>query len=288
MSDQWLFRQQDLILGPVTAEQIVQKLYAGELTPQSEVQQMGDGQFKAISEIAQFKVHVAKSAAKARVEAHEVTTASKNRNRVLKLLGIGAGIVTALALVLALAGNYMAIHAPTGKSAEELAWGDITIDTPTISAARRSTNDDELVDYQTGTKKPIAKPNVNNTNTNAANPNTATPTAPIAGKTKPSNDPDGMEMGQVDENAINSVVAKNKPTLIPCIKAVAKPGVFAKIPIEFTVAETGKVSKVWVDNPDFKGTGLDECLLKELSKWPFPAGSSGASVNLSFNIGKKP
>jgi len=82
-------------------------------------------------------------------------------------------------------------------------------------------------------------------------------------------------------------VAKNKASLIPCIKTVAKPGVFLKIPIEFSIAEAGKVSKVWVDNSDLKGSGLEECLLKELQKWPFKATHSGNSVNLSFNVGKK-
>jgi hypothetical protein len=82
-------------------------------------------------------------------------------------------------------------------------------------------------------------------------------------------------------------VARNKPSLIPCIKQVARAGVAAKIPIEFAISDTGKVTKVWVDNPDFKDPGLTECLLKELQKWPFKAGPSGASVNLSFNVGKR-
>jgi hypothetical protein len=284
-NEQWLYRQQDLILGPVGPDLLVQKLYAGELFPNDEVQLMGTGKFVRLADVTQFKVHVAKAQAKARVEAHASSNAAQNRKRLLRNIALGAGVVTLLAGGLALVGNYLAVHSPTGKSVEELAWGDITIDAPTITAAKRG-GGDELVDYQTGTvKKPVPRP-LSPAGNNGAAP--AMPSASVAAKTtKASDDPDGLEMGQVDTNAINSVVSRNKPSLIPCIKAVAKPGLVAKIPIEFTVSEGGKVSKVWVDNADFKGTGLEECLLRELSKWPFSSGSSGASVNLLFNIGKK-
>jgi hypothetical protein len=196
-------------------------------------------------------------------------------------------VLVTLAIIVAVIGSYLAVHTPTGKTAEELAWGDITIDAPTISKAKRRV-DDELVDYQgSGKKPPVGQTPV------ATRPPVGTKppdgTKPPVGTRPPTttNDPDGMQMGEVDEAGINSVVAKNKATLIPCIKTVAKPGVFLKIPIEFSIAEAGKVSKVWVDNNDLKGSGLEECLLKELQKWPFKPGHSGNSVNLSFNVGKK-
>lgn len=283
----WLFREGDLILGPVPPQQIIDKLYAGDLQPHSEVQLMGSGRFQKLAEVPEFKVHVAKAEAKKRVDAHEAEHHETVKKKTTKGLAIGAGILVSLAIVVAVLGSYLAVHTPTGKTAEELAWGDITIDAPMISKARRR-DDDELVDYVGSGKKPPTPTAV------AANQNpgagTKTPGSTRSPGTKPpvaNTDPDGMSMGEVDEAGINSVVARHKPTLIPCIKSVAKPGVVAKIPIEFTISETGKVTKVWVDNPDFKDSGLSECLLGALQKWPFKAGQSGASVNLSFNIGKK-
>lgn len=280
---QWLFRQGDLILGPVPSKQIVDKLYSGELLPVSEVQLMGSGVFKRIADVPDFKVHVAKAEAKKRVDAHAAEHHASQRKRLLTVAAIVGGVLLVLGVVVAAAGSYFATHRESAGSAEELAWGDITIDPPTIGKATRS-SDDELVDYNGTTK---SRP---------SNPGTAgTPTAPrppkdpgSSGKPKPGTaDPEGMQMGEVDEAGINTVVAKHKPSLIPCLKAVAKPGMVAKIPIEFTIAETGKVTKVWVDNPDFKNTGLQECLLEKLQSWPFKPGTSGASVNLSFNIGKR-
>lgn len=276
----WLFRDGDLILGPVPAQQIIDRLYAGDLLPQSEVQLMGSGRFQKVIEIPEFKLHVAKAEAKKRVDGHEREHHSEQKKKTTRGLAIGVGVLVTLGLIVAAIGSYLAVHPLNGKSAEELAWGDITIDAPTISKAKRS-NSDEFVDYQGSGKKPpsgtaaIARP------PSGSKPPTGT--KPPLGNS----DPDGMSMGEVDEAGINQVVSKNKASLIPCIKTVAKPGVFLKIPIEFSIAEAGKVSKVWVDNSDLKGSGLEECLLKELQKWPFKAAHSGNSVNLSFNVGKK-
>ena len=276
----WLFREGDLILGPVASQQIIDKLYAGELLAQSEVQQLGSGRFQKVSDIADFKVHVAKSEAKKRVDAHAYEHQSEQKKKLTRALGIGAGVLVTLGIVVAVLGSYLAVHTPNGKTAEELAWGDITIDAPSISKAKRRV-DDELVDYQGSTKKPPVA--IANRSPVGNNPPKNPTTKPPLGNS----DPDGMSMGEVDEAGINAVVARNKSSLIPCIKTVAKPGVYLKIPIEFSIAEAGKVSKVWVDNPDLKDSGLQECLLKELQKWPFKSGHSGNSVNLSFNVGKK-
>lgn len=282
MADQWLFRDGDLILGPVPAQQIIDKLYAGELLAQSEVQLMGSGRFVKVVEVPEFKVHVAKAEAKQRVDAHADQHHAELKQKRNRALLIGAVVLVVLGVIVGVIGNYLAVHGGS-KTAEELAWGDITVDAPTVAKARRR-DDDELVDYQGSGKKNPTQLAVKQPNGNPNTPRQPTST----GKPNMGNaDPDGMSLGEVDEAGINSVVAKNKATLIGCIKQVARPGVYMKIPIEFAIADAGKVSKVWVDNPDLKDSGLNECLLKELQKWPFKPGHSGNSVNLSFNVGKK-
>lgn len=278
MNEGWLFRQGDLVLGPVPAKQIVDKLYSGDLTASSEVQVMGTGTFVRLAEVAEFKVHVAKALAKQRVDAHAAEHQAQVRSRLVRVVGLAAGVLLAIGVAVGVLGNYLAVHG--GWFAEKSAFDDITIDSPRISKARR-TADDEMVDYRGGSKKPALAV--------AARTDGQATKSPVAPKPKTgSEDPEGMAMGEVDEEGINSVVSRNKPTLIHCIKDVAKPGMPAtKIPIEFAISETGKVTKVWVDNNDFKDTPLQDCLLKELQKWPFKAGTSGASVNLSFNIGKR-
>lgn len=274
----WLFRQSDLVLGPVTARQLVDKLYAGELGPETLVQQLGDGAFVRLGELPEFKVHVAKAQAKRRVDEHAALHHAEQRSRLVKV-AVGAGVALGLVGVgVAALGQYFAVHG--GVAGEP--GSEITIDPPTISKARRS-SDDELVEYRGGPRKPAAR-------AEAAPAATARPAAAGApGRARPeAADPDGLAVGEVDEAAINAVVAKNKPTLIHCIRDVATADMAAtRIPIEFAISEVGKVTRVWVDHPDFKDGGLQDCLLKELARWSFKPGPTGASVNLSFNVGKR-
>jgi hypothetical protein len=281
----WLFRQSDLILGPVPSKQIVDKLYSGELTPATEVQLLGTGVFTRLSEVPEFRVHVAKAAAKHRIDAQAAQHQAQVRGRLTRAVAMGVGLLVLVGAGVAVLGSYLAVHTPSIKSAEEMAWGDITIDAPTVSRARRRGGDD-LVDYQGGPRRPATVARVEPPPRGPAVPGPGAPSVPVKPKLG-QEDPEGMQLGEVDEVAINAVVTRNKPTLIPCIKQVAKVGVVAKIPIEFAVSEAGKVTRVWVDNPDFKDPALTECLLKELQKWPFKPGPSGASVNLSFNVGKR-
>jgi len=279
MADQgWLYRDGDLILGPVPAQAVIDKLYTGELQPATEVQALGSGRFQKLIDVPEFKVHVAKAEAKKRVDAqelahHDDVKASRN-----KAIIVGAAIIVTLGVVVGIVGNYLAKHSSLGS--DEFAANDITVDAPTITKARRE-SDEEFVDYNGSGRK---------------NPGTATSGRTNPGtKTNPGDKPkmgsadsDGMQMAEIDEAGINGVVAANKAKLITCIRAVAKPGEFMKIPIEFAIADGGKVSKVWVDNPSLKqDASFNDCLLKELQKWPFQAKHSGNSVNLSFNVGKK-
>lgn len=272
MADQtWLFRQGDLILGPVPTKALVDKLFTAEVNGLTEVQVMGSGTFVRLKDVPELKVHLAKAEAKHRVEAQAAVAARHRSKRLLTIVGIVSGVLLVIAVGVGFLGSYLAVHGSTSSDDE------ITMEMAVVSRAQRS--DDELVDYSPSGRK-LPRPNPVGT---APNPNPGTPKPKMG-----SADSDGLAMGEVDQDAINSVIAKFKPTLIPCIKEVAKPGMPpTQIPIQFTVNEVGKVSKVWVDNPDFKSGPLPECLMRELQKWPFKAQGTSASVGFAFNIGKK-
>ncbi len=286
----WLYRQGDLTLGPVPSKQIIDKLFSGELTGAAEVRTVDMGAFVRVADVPDFKVHLAKASAQHRVTAEHQAHQATQRKQRTRSVAVLVGVLSAVGIGVAVLGSYLAVHTST-RSAEELAWGDITIDAPTITRARRSV-DDELVDYQGPNGKRPA-PTVAQPGPTRPQPGpTPGPTGPVAPRDpKPKMgqaDSEGLAMGEIDQDGINAIIAQKKPSLIPCIKEVAKPGMPAtKIPIEFSIAEGGKVGKVWVDNPDFKGGPLTECLLKELQKWPFKTSHAGATVNLSFNIGKR-
>ncbi len=88
MSDQWLFRQGDLILGPVPTKALVDKLFTGEVNGLTEVQMMGSGIFRKLRDVPELKVHLAKAEAKQRVDAHAEEHAKQRSKRLLTIVGI--------------------------------------------------------------------------------------------------------------------------------------------------------------------------------------------------------
>ncbi len=279
----WLFRQGELVLGPVPAVQIVEKLYAGDLDGKSEVARIGSPSFRRLAEVEFFKLHVAKAEAKKRVDHLAVSEAAKGRRRRnVKLGGVVVACVVA-ASGLAWVGRYLAVHS-FWKTADD-PFGDIEISPPVIAlASARGVDSEEMVEYP-GAAPSRARPD----------PGPGKPMRLAKATTgKPSRagvqtDEEGMETAKFDQDAINGVVAGNQRSLYPCIRAEAerKPGLSAQIPIEFVIGNDGHVSKVWVDHPSFKEGALPECLLRALQKWPFKAyEGERATVQLKFKVGK--
>lgn len=306
----WLFRQEGLVLGPVPGTRLVEMLNANEIDGRTEVAPMGSTSFKRLAEVDFFKVHYAKAEAKRRVDAAaEADRAVQAKSRTVKIAVIG-GVAFALVIAAALVARHLAIHNPW-KDADELALADISVEAPTITVARAYVDEEDLVEYPTGGRPPATRPTTATAQPKA--PTTPTETAAVAKPpptrpdrppktvaaatttrppkvTDPSADPDGMQMAQFDQEAINSVVAAQQKKLYPCFIDEAKrtPGLAERIPLEFVIGNEGRVVKLWVDHPRFKTGPLYDCLFRELKKWPFKAyEGERATVNLSFNIGKK-
>lgn len=292
---QWLFRQGDLVLGPITASQVVEKLYTGELTPDSPVAPAGEREFRNLRDTAAFQVHIARFEAQGRVAQTMLVEQARNQKRVKVLAGVAAGV----ALLLGVTGWYLARNAAVyglfGASEE----GDgITMDPPTIRLAQARADDEDLFAYPSNDPRRPDRPQGQGTQgQGTAGGKTSGAVASAAAANRPprsgsvSTDPDGLEMAQqFDQGAINRIVAGNQSKLFRCFKEEAErtPGLAAKIPMEFVIGNDGRVNKLWVDNPQFKQGPLYECLFSELKKWPFKAyEGERATVGLSFNIGKR-
>nr|WP_253980183.1 AgmX/PglI C-terminal domain-containing protein [Pyxidicoccus xibeiensis] len=294
----WLFRQGDLVLGPVSGGQLVEKLTTGELTPDTPVALAGERDFHRLGDVEAFRVHVARAEARARVDAAVVVERAKSRKR-LKILGTAAGVgVLVLGFFgLQLARN-VAVHGVFGGGGElEDDFGGEEI---VIRVAQARPDDEELFEYPTnGTKRPDAVASGTKPATGTSGPGrVAMASTTRTEERRPprpagsvATDPDGMQVAQsFDQSSINKVVSGNRSALSRCFREEAErsPGLAAKIPLEFVIGNDGRVSKLWVDNPQFKKGPLYDCLLVELQKWPFrPYEGERATVGLTFNIGKR-
>jgi hypothetical protein len=282
----WLFRQDELVLGPVPASQIVEKLYAGELDGMTQVSRMGAGQFKPLSQVDFFKLHVAKAEAKRRVEEAARAEALKDqRKRRVKVIS-----VVVLGIAVAIPASIFTFRILTQKAPEP--ESDISVGELVIKFDKARATGEELLAYP-GMDKGKKLPD----RAGDKAPDRSADKARLASASKPqkprlsdvSDDPDGMQTGTFDQEAINAVIKANQKKLFPCLTAEAqqKPGLSAKIPIEFVIGNDGRVAKLWIDNPSFKDGPLQQCLLRELQKWKFkPYEGERPTVGLSFKIGR--
>jgi hypothetical protein len=284
----WLFRQGELVLGPVTDAQLVEKLYAGELTGATEVAPLGERTFRRLADLEAFRVHVAKAEAKARVDAAERLARAQQRKRWTLLAGAGAVATLLLAGVAWRVARYAAVHGALGGE-EEAGYEDISVEPPTITLARARGAEEELIDYPDPTR-PRASAGSSAGSRTASRAPERRPAGPRA-MTAEGSDADGMQTAVIDQEGINRVVKAHQRALYPCLREEAqrRPGIAIRVPIEFTVGAEGRVTRLWVDNPSLKQGPLYDCFLRELQKWPFqPSQGDGASVALSFNIAGRP
>jgi len=299
----WLFRKEGLVLGPVSAEQLVQQLYSGELDGQTPISRVGEGRFRLLGEVDAFRKDVARAAVRARVRQELAADAERRAKTRARRFGISAGAVVLSAALAFLGGRWLALDNPF-KSPTSAAYSGLEVSLEGVRAAAARVQDAQgdmvespYVAPPPGAKRPVEKPVQDPAKLDpvqkapAAVASAQPGTRPAAGRrAEDAADPDGLQTGQFDRNSINLVVSAHKKTLHGCLVAEAerRPGLSAKIPIEFVIGNDGKVNKVWVDHPSFQGGSLPECLLRELRKWPFkPYPGEQATVSLSFKIGQQ-
>jgi hypothetical protein len=276
----WLYRQGGLVLGPVSGQELVKRLYDGALDGQTEVTLVGNHQFRRVSDTDALRLFLAKAQAKWRVDALD----RRERERARKVRNARLAAVVSVAAVggaAAWAGaRYLAVHNPWRKESGE---PTISVEAPTITLARARRRDEDLVDY------PLDRGG------GPSRPGRATAAAGNHGGVRPAGQPsepdvDGLNTApQFDRAAIMAVVAQKQRALYPCFAEEARraPGLSARFPVEFTIGNDGHVTKVWVDHAQYQEGPLPDCLLRELQKWPFhPYEGERANVGLSFTVGR--
>lgn len=273
---EWLYRKGELVLGPVPGAKLLDKLYAGDINGQTEVALVGE-EFERITQVDALRVHLAKAEAKWRVDALERRVherARRQRNFRLTLL---AGVALAVAGAAGVLARYMAVHGTFDAARVEEAA--IAVEPPVIRLAKARKQQDEMLDYplDKGGRRP---------------PVTGTRSTGTGGKTPggAQDDTDDVSIeAKFDRGSIQSVIAQRQRSLYPCFADEARrsPGLAERIPIEFVIGNDGQVKKLWVDNPRFAEGTLQDCLMKELQRWPFrPYEGQQATVGLSFTIGR--
>ena len=281
----WLFKQGDLLLGPVPAKVLVDKLYRGEIDSRTPVARDGQEDFVPIEQIEFFKLHAKKAQVKVQIDRDTTTQRIQLARKQRAKLG---GFATA-GLVLLLGGAYgaywLAVNKPwRSADAEDLVA--IEVEAPSISLAPSGADEVAIAipDAHPTAATPPHRPGHTSSSHRAPTPGPGPQNAP---------DSDGlMAHQQFDSAAIAQIAQSKASSIYPCIKTEAKahpPQEPVSLPLEFSVGNDGHVAKLWVDNHDFgEGTALYGCISRTLKTWSFPRyQGEQASVKLHFSWGPK-
>ncbi|MEN9798107.1 MAG: hypothetical protein RL653_1803, partial [Pseudomonadota bacterium] len=220
-SGPWLFRKEGLVLGPVTAEQLIKELYAGALDGQTPVSRVGEGRFRLLGEVELFRKDVQKAAVRARVQKELAAESEARAKHRVRRWSLGLGLTAAGMVVAALAGYRLAVDNPFKRPERAaLAGLEISLTGVRIEPARPQDALGDMVDSPyvapPAPRRPVEKPAepalaAADQPVAAAQPVRPQPGAvPAAGLARPAGkrgddgpDSDGLQTGQFDRNSIN-------------------------------------------------------------------------------------
>lgn len=296
----WLFKDQDLLMGPVPARVLIDKLYAGEISPDTPVADADGEEWKRLRDVPFFTVHIARAQARSRVmRDKQAVEARERRHRTVRLVTIG---IAAVILVGAVGSGtwWWVVHRSMERSDDgELAELGITLSPPKIALASGQANaghDGSAwldVDVAADPTEAAAAAGQHRTahrgRGHGHNGRSAAKTA-VAAASAGGHGGDHGGVGlerNYDMASINRTVRSESRTLFPCIKAeVHRTGFKGQIPFEFVIKNDGHVGKLWIDNKDLRGTPLEACFKGAMARWRFKKfAGERPTVSQSFTVG---
>ncbi|MBK9517297.1 MAG: AgmX/PglI C-terminal domain-containing protein [Anaeromyxobacter sp.] len=275
---EWLFQRDGQVYGPVEGRRLAELLYQGELSAVTLVSS-GDGAWRPLVQVDVFLVHVRKAEAAARVE-QEVTgrRVLQVRRQRTRVAGLAVG---AVAVVVAAGGvAFLASRGPARRDPllDDFGAG-ITIAAPArVGVARRA--DPAEVEVALDGPGPRAAPRP--AGGGGAARDAAAARGPLAAAEA------GLVESRFDEGRIQSAVAAQQRSLVPCLRAQAarSPDVEGEVPLEFTIGNEGRVVRVAVMDPRLRQGPLRDCFEQVLAGWTFDRfPGERPTVSLTFRVG---
>lgn len=273
----WMFKQDDVVFGPMPARVLIEKMYSGEVTGETLVIQSDqEGDFTPLRDVVFFTVHLAKAEAKQRVkrDTDEFNTL-ETRGRRQRTVVI-AGLVLAT-LVVAVGSAYYLVIERQHRLQREIDEIPITANPPELAGTEGASPGSDEVALPAPGGPPSAARRVRRGGV----------AAPAGGGSHAGSD--GLAAINFDQNSIIGAEVRQKPQLVPCIKQE-----LARVPnfrgdIRFTVAvgNDGKIAKLWMDDAQFKDGPLQACFFTKMSGWRFASyEGERATLSDSFRVGR--
>jgi hypothetical protein len=307
---EWLFKQNDLVLGPVTSIVLVDKIKKGELDADTPIARDGAA-FRPMKLVRLFREAWQAAEEEKRFAAEErAYQAAVSRARVLRVVVVLVMFVVPAA-VAAGGARALMMAKPWDDSAEWIARVPPVVDlpqkpadavpvptpagTPTTVAAVTPPDaappDDPSKPVDDRTKKPKPGTTSNGTTSTSASTTTATNDG---GSTPPAPDkPPEKPAGNLPDSLTNAqAVAPLKEIqgdLKSCFKAEidSNPDMPGSVVLSYTITEEGKAINVDLDARELRGRPVVGCVQKAMGsvRWPKFSGER-KNVSVPFKLGK--
>ncbi len=278
----WLYKQNDMLYGPVPSQVIADLINKGILNANSDIS-IEDGEWKKIRDIQHFNQFVIQYEARKRREAIEREERKQKRLGILVLV---IKIISALLVlsILGMAGYFGYKKFISSRKSEKPPVEDDSVEITGVTMDEWLEKHPPLVAL--GTKKIETKPEDSKTEEKSAKESgkksktakdkksakeaekgTKVAKADIPAQ-KP---PDGDTPEQLSDAEIYEMIQKNISKLFICIKEELQrtPDLRGEILIEFVIKNDGRIGDLKIEDPRFSNGPMYDCFLKKLMMWKF-------------------
>lgn len=314
---EWLFKQNDMVLGPVTAIVLVERIKQGELSADTPIAR--DGQpFKPMKLVPLFReAHEGMLEQKRREEEERAYNAAVRRSRVLRVF-LFAFVILVPAAAGAASGRIVMTLQPWDDTKDWIAKAPPLVDLPPrpiapVKSLARADKDDERDDRAGGPDGPADPDEAGQDDAgdkdkgsdrrlarrdrgkkgDKADKSDKADKGDKGDKADTASEGDKGDQGFVKELTNEQAVAPLKSVkgaLGACFKAEleANSDMPSQLILAYTITEAGRSANVELTNRELRGRPVQDCVKKALSaaRWPRFEGER-KNVTVPFNI-KKP
>lgn len=301
-----MYQVNGMIFGPVDAQDIINKLYSGELNFDSRIAE-GNADWIKLYEDSEMSRYAARAMREHSEYQEELEKRKQLKNRrMAQLTFIGVPAAGVLLLSLAIVISVFVVRNRKQEQIENItAWAErpppvISLGSAKVEQAEKKlTKEQKLSRKQklrkarkerrkkkrAKRKKSAKKKAAAKTVAKASAPQKPEEKAPNTKENGADTESDIKEF--LSNSDINKVINRKKKTLYSCIIAEAKenPMMPNNIIMEFTIENSGKVGNVTVETRELGDGNLESCFKRKMTSWKFPEYyGERRNVTLPFNV----
>jgi hypothetical protein len=300
---EWLYKLRGEIFGPVPAQEIIDRMYAGEVDESTEIS-LEEGDWVTVHAVPDFHPFLFQAKAKLRAErarAEAELAARRRRLRSRIKVGIGAFI---LVVVSFLASYVLIVSRPWRSDDTLLAWAGKHLPLLSVASAgtmgdgRAEAMDNIDIDQILIDDAPalVALKSARRRQRRPAKKKSTSPGTPTKPAKKQPNGKTGGETkvasaGPLSNDEIVSIVygRSSMRRFYSCLRSELhrNPDMPATIVMEFTISNDGKAGKVRMDDPKLENSTLHKCFSKRVATLRFRTFTGQVrNVTIPFKINK--